>query len=262
MAKSTLSIIYINYKSTNLLIDSFSSLKEKTTGLIYEIIIVDYSNDKGLKDYAQKKGTTYIPSENKGFGAGNNLAAQYAKGNYLLFLNPDTLVVDNSIYKMTSFLERHLEIGALSPLLYNVDGQLQKHFYADNMSLLGVTFGRWKGRTIDLKQEFVSTGMVSGAAMMIRADLFKRINGFDEKFFMYLEDDDLCLRLNKLGYQNAVLTDAKVIHLEGRSSASSDKKKWYYRSQDYYFRKHYGLFIMLIMKLIRLPYIWFRPFDK
>jgi GT2 family glycosyltransferase len=255
MEQPLLSIIYVNFESADELAASLASLLKFTTGITFEIVVVDNSKDDHLEEKLKKyDNIRYFESENKGFGAANNLGSKKATGQFLLFLNPDTLIADDSVVKMVDYLKTHHEVGALSPILYNPDGQLQKHFYAHFMSPWGVTFGRWTGREIDLTQTAVAVGMVSGAALMVKRELFEKIGGYDEKFFMYLEDDDLCLRLHRAGYQNRVLTTAKITHLEGRSSASSDRKKWYYKSQDYYFKKHYGLPIMLIMKLIRLPY--------
>jgi GT2 family glycosyltransferase len=280
MAKPTLSIIYVNYQSADLLIDSLKSLFKYTKELNFEVIVVDNSKEEKLKNELKSlPSITYIESKNNGFGSACNLGSEKAIGDFLLFLNPDTKLVDNSISKMVDYLKSHYEIGALSPLVYNPDGKMQKHFYANNMSLWSLTLGRLtepsdiriaqllhgsiaRKNNKTMKQcdnLALPVGMVSGAAMMIRRELFRSLKGFDENFFMYLEDDDLCFRLNKLGYRVGVFTKAKVIHLEGRSSVNSDKKVWYYKSQDYYFKKHYGLFAMLIMKLIRLPYRLLKP---
>lgn len=262
MEQPLLSIIYVNYKSTDLLLESLVSLKKNTNGLDFEVIIVDNSKSRELKSrLAEFKSVRYFVADNKGFGQANNLGAKEAKGQFLLFMNPDTLISDGSVLKMVEYLKNHSEVGALSPLVYNPDGKLQKHFCANNISLWSITFGRWSERNNKKIVQIVSpdnsvfpVGMVSGAALMIKKELFLKIGGFDKNFFMYLEDDDLCLRLRKSGYQNAVLTTAKIIHLEGRSSVTRDKNNWYYQSQNYYFRKHYGLFVTLIMKLFRFPY--------
>jgi len=192
-----------------------------------------------------------------GFGAGNNLGAKIAKGEYLLLLNPDIHLIDNSIEKMLDFLSRHSEIGALSPLLYQKDGKtLQKHFFGNFQSLVGITIKRWQGKEANLNADFFYTDMVSAATLMIKRELFEKVDGFDQNFFMYIEDDDLCRRISDLGYKNAVLCGAKVIHFEGQSSTSFEKKKYYYKSQNYYWQKHYGPAKTFLMKIFRVPYIW------
>ncbi len=266
MGKLELSIIIVDYKSSDFTIDLIKNLHEKLYDLQYEIIVVDnnpinkadekireaYKNFSNLKVLKAKK--------NLGFGAGNNLGAKEAKGEYLLLLNPDTKIVDNSIQKMLDFLSKHPEVGALSPLLYQKDQKtLQKHFYGDFQSLAFVTIKRWKGNVPKkIEHNFFYVDMVSGAALMIRHLLFKKIDGFDENFFMYIEDDDLCRRVAELGLKNAVITSAKIIHFEGQSSTSMEKKKFYYKSQDYYWQKHYGLAMTQLMKVLRAPYIWWQ----
>jgi GT2 family glycosyltransferase len=260
-----ISIIYVNYCTFDLLKDSLESMTTNTAGLRYEVIIVDNTpgNTEGEKlgqlEAIAPQLTLMKTGKNRGFGAGCNLGASLASGEYLLFLNPDTLLVDNAINTMLQLARRVPLMGALSPLLCARDGKtLQKAFYADFCKLGWVTVGRWRGEQIDRQREFLPVGMVSGAAMLIKKDVFAQVRGFDENFFMYKEDDDLCLRLSQAGYQNLVVTTAAIIHLEGKSSDSCQIRKRCDESQDYYFRKHYGTLTVLLMKLIRLFYKLYR----
>ncbi len=104
------------------------------------------------------------------------------------------------------------------------------------------------------ERDYFYAQMVSGAAMMIKKANFDKVGGFDENFFMYLEDDDLCRRLNNIKLKNAVLCTAKIIHLEESGNTDSQKRRMYYQSQNYYFQKHFGVFTALLMRLLRLPY--------
>jgi GT2 family glycosyltransferase len=259
-----LSIIIVDYRSSKFTIDLIKNLEEKLADIHFEIIVVD-NNPKGntnkkIKQACKNLSKLKVVKANKnlGFGAGNNLGAKDAKGEYFLLLNPDTKIIDNSIQKMLDFLAKHSEVGALTPFLYQKDQKtLQRHFYGDFQSLAFVTLKHWKGHLpkINKNDNFFYVDMVSGAALMIKRSLFKQISGFDENFFMYIEDDDLCRRISDLGLKNAVLTSAKIIHLEGQSSTSIEKKKFYYQSQDYYWQKHYGKAMTALMKIIRAPYI-------
>jgi len=262
MDKVELSIIIVNYKSFDFACDAISDIKKHLAALKYEIIIVDNDpkTDDDKKFSSRYKNDNSIKiiknSVNAGFGAGNNLGAKSASGEYLLLLNPDTKIVDNSVEKMIEFLSKHSEVGALSPLIYQADGKsLQKHFFADFQNLAGMTIKRWQGKQADLSVEFFYVEMITAAAMLLKRELFEKVSGFDEKFFMYNEDDDLCRRISKLGFKNAVLVTAKIIHIEGQSSTTPEKKKYYYESQDYYWQKHYGRFKTGLMKIIRAPYI-------
>jgi len=261
--KLDLSIIIVDYKSKSLTFDCLKSIKENVTGLSYEIILVDNNQDQKLKIDSSQVDDILSPiphsllhtNSNKGFGSGNNLGSSKANGEYLLLLNPDTLIFDDSIQKMLSFIKNHKEIGALTCLLGPDKKTLQKNFFGKFQSLLSVTFRHYNYQKIDLAKEFFYTDIVTGAALMIKKDLFAKIGGFDEKFFMYLEDDDLCKRLVDLGYKNAVLNTARIIHLEGKSmKKNSERKRIYYQSQNLYWLKHNGLLPTLLMRLIRFPY--------
>ena len=267
-----LSIITVDYKSSDFTGNLIADLEKHLTGVSYEIIVVDNDPDGGgakkIKK-TQRKIKIIKAKENRGFGAGNNLGAKSAKGKYLLFLNPDIKVVDDSIEKMLDFISKHAEIGALICLLYQRDAKtFQRHFFGRFQNLLTVLLRRQAGRLpaiSDLSSSSLTRGstnsnffysdMVSGAAMMVKREIFERTGGFDENFFMYFEDEDLCRRLSDSGYKNAVLSTARLIHYEGQSSTSLKKKKFYYKSQNYYWQKHYGRFLTILMKILRAPYI-------
>ena len=260
MDKIDLSIIIVNYNTSNLVYDCLKSIK-KHLDLNYEVIVVDSSpeGDLKIKDEELKKinlATYYLLlTTNNGFGAANNLGVKNATSKYLLLLNPDTLIVDDSIQKMYSFISKHNEIGALSCLLYNdiECKKMQKNFFGKFQSLGGLTIRRYNYQKIDHSKKFFYTDIVTGADLMIKKETFDQIGGFDEKIFMYLEDDDLCKRIVELGYKNAVLNTAKIIHLESQSTNNKTRKKYYYKSQDYYWHKHNGIFATTLMRIIRWP---------
>jgi len=262
MVNIELSIIIVDYKSQKYLLPLVFDLEKRLAHLKFEIIIVDNDPTSDSASIFRQKFSDFnnvlvIKAEkNKGYGTGNNFGAKKARGKYLLLLNPDTEICDDTIEKMLDFLSKHSEIGALSPLIYQPDGEnLQDHFFANFQSLAGTTIKRWQGKKADLSKKYFYAEMITGAAMMMRRDLYEKVGGFDENFFMYIEDDDLCRRISDLGYKNAVLTTAKIIHHEGKSSTSFEKKKYYYKSQDYYWQKHYGKLQTTLMKMIRSPYI-------
>ena len=261
MAKEIeLSIIIPNYNTHELTLDCARSIKNHLKNISYEIIIVNNSSHDEEREILQSRlkensGLKIINSENRGFGAANNLGAESAQGKYLLLLNSDTLVIDSSIDKMLVFLKKHHEIGGVTPLIYQKDEKtLQRHFFGQFQSLGLVTFKRFKGRHPDLKHNFFYSDTITFAAMMISKSLFDKVSGFDENFFMYWEDDDLCRRLNKIGFKNAVLTRAKIIHLESKSSFGKKRRQMYYKSQSYYWQKHLGTFQRIAMEIIRWPY--------
>lgn len=263
-----LSIIIVDYKSKQLLFDCLKSLRKNLTHVRYEIIIVD-NNQEAEHRIQNTDISSILPvtcysllatKSNRGFGSANNLGVKSARGKYLLLLNPDTLVIDDSIQKMLHFMSKHDEIGALTCLLYNDTkcNKMQKNFFGKFQSLASVTIRRYNYKKIDTDEEFFYTDIVTAAALMIKKELFNKVGGFDENIFMYLEDDDLCKCIVANGYKNAVLNVAKIIHFEGQSSTKNDRKSYYYKSQDYYWRKHNGVFPTLIMRLLRWPYKLFK----
>lgn len=260
--KKDLSIITINFNTYDLVKNCIESIIKNTRDISYEIIIINNHpitkkiDAKNLKNlFSELDNIKVIKSQNNGFGSGNNLGAKKAEGKYLIFLNSDTLITDNSLNIMVKYFERNTRIGALDPLLYTKKGVLQKHFYKNFQNLKILITRNDKIKKINLRTEFFSADMVTGAAMMVRKDLFDKLGGFDDHFFMYFEDEDLCRRLSNLKKINGILTTAKIIHLEGKSSGHQSKKKMYYHSQNYYWQKHYGYFMMLLMRLLRFPYI-------
>jgi len=259
MKKIDLSIIIVNYNTLDLTASCIKSIL-KHSNLNFEIIIINnypQSKDpKKLKNKYKDSRIIIMESPNHGFGAANNLGVEYARGKYILFLNSDTLVKNNSLEKMVTFLGRHPEVGALNPLLFHPNGTRQKNYFGDFQTLSSVILRRSSNR-LKKNKKFFYCQKITGAALMLRKNLFESIGGFDQKFFMYFEDEDLCRRIINSGKKNAIMTTAKIIHLEGKSSSTYNKKKMYYQSQDYYWRKHKGLFLEMVMRTLRFPYlIW------
>lgn len=296
MAQKELSIIIIDYNSSRYLIDCLLSIVKNTTDVDYEIIVVDNaSTENHLRKYEMidKRIKTFRSDKNLGFGGGNNFGAKEALGEYLLLLNPDTIIFDNSTKTIFDFIRAHSEIGALTCLMGPTKNTLQKNFFGKFQSLASVTirrynYPRWQkaslvsnsdsrihsearrdedsrkrmGRPRALSERdepsksstFFYTDIITGAALMIKKSIYEDLKGFDEQFFMYLEDDDLCKRLVNAGYKNAVLNTARIIHLEGKTSNFKQKKKYYYKSQDRYWQKHNGTIPTMLMKIIRWPY--------
>ena len=254
-----LSIVIVNYNSQKPLQNCLDSLEKWAGDFFDEIIIVDNasSEEKISANIFDKhpKVKFYSLDHNLGFGGANNFGVKQVSNELVLFLNPDTLLTDDSMKNMARYYSNYKNIGAMTCLIYAADGKtLQKSFFGKFQSLLGLTLRRNKQLEIDLSKEFISTDFVTGACLMISRDLFEKIGGFDEKIFMYLEDEDLCHRLVDQGYQNGIYTKNKITHLEGQSSSSNrQKKKFYFNSQNYYWRKHNGLLATILMKIIRWP---------
>jgi len=141
--------------------------------------------------------------ENVGFGKGCNLGAKAAKGKYLLFLNSDTQVLDKGFLSMINFLDKNTNVAILGGKLENSDGSIQrscgKFYNLFNLLIMLLGFERF-GFLRSSPDKIQKVDWVSGACMMIKSDTFKRLSGFDEKIFMYVEDMEICYRAKKVGF--------------------------------------------------------------
>ncbi|MFA5050712.1 MAG: glycosyltransferase family 2 protein [Patescibacteria group bacterium] len=254
------SIIIVSYNSKNWLEDCLRSILKYLADIKLEIIVIDNNSTDESKRFIREKFPTIKLIENdknSGFGQANNQAAKIAQGDILFFLNPDTLIQENIFQKIINAFEQDSEIGIVAPQLVLPDNSLQPWAYGKEEGIMGIIKNKLKNNLLayQLANLFTDVDWVSGAALAIRRDIFEKINGFDEKFFMYFEDRDLCLRTKKLDYKIAVLPDAKVIHFGGKSSGGDkQRKKLYYQSQDYFWQKHYGFLRSILMRSVRCLY--------
>lgn len=256
------SLIIVNYNTAQLLKNCLDSIFKSFNDNDFEVIIVDNnSKDDSLKKIEIFGDKIKIIKNNKnyGFGRANNIGAKIAKGEYLFFLNSDTIINNDILGIISETFSQDRKIAVLSPKLILKNGLEQKHAYGNFPGILNIIFGKAGDLKINSKpsekKPELNPDWVSGAAMIIRKEIFDKIGGFDENFFMYFEDIDICKRVKDIEYEVLYLKQASLIHLGGGSQKKFSKTKIeYYKSQDYFFKKHYGFFSMLLMKFIRLPY--------
>ena len=268
------SIIFVNYKTKDLTINAINSVIEKTEGVDYEIFVVDNaSNDGSIEAIEQEFPNINIIKNpiNSGFGSANNLAIKQAKGKYIFCLNTDTLLVNNAIKIMFDFMEKieNSKIGACGG--YLVDKNTNPSNCGGNLPTITSIIWKIGVRNI-LKKQYdkykitifsnednctEKLGYIIGADIFFRKSVLDEVGLFDENFFMYYEETDLCKRIWDSGYTIKFVPTAQIIHLEGASIKSNIKKlKMMKKSEFYYFKKHYpsqaGLvkLIYLILYLI------------
>ena len=228
------SIIYVNYKNTNLIIDSYKSLKQFSNGFSYEVIVVDNSEDinviNELKANLDSDVKIIDSGSNLGFGKSNNLGAKEAKGRYLFFLNTDTILLNNAIYELKLFLDNNPNCGACNPNLFQKDLTPNLSFSVNEKNLKN--YKKENGFLFFIKKHLFNrkdffnftdkplkiNGYLTGAALMMRSEAFNKLEGFDKDIFMYAEETLLCYRLmHELKYEMYNIPQAKIIHLEGGS---------------------------------------------
>ncbi len=246
-----LSIIILSFNTNHLTVSCVSSLvthyKKQLENGIFEIIVFDNnSQDDSVallkKDFATQKGVRIVSHDkNEGFTRGNNVAAKLAKGKYLLFLNSDTEVKDQGILSMVAFFEGHKDAGIVGGKLVNQDGTIQSSagkFYTmlnAFFMLLGI---ERLGILRTAPQKISRVDWVSGACMMVRSDIFKKLKGFDEKIFMYVEDMELCYRAMKNHFATYYFTQVTIVHKEQGSSNRSFAILNIYKGLLYFYEKH------------------------
>ena len=253
-----LSIIIVNYNSKLLLEQCIESIKKATRQITTEIIVVDNNSTDGSKEYLPAKvtGVKFIFNDkNIGFAKASNQGFKNSSGKYILFLNPDTILTDTCLTDCISFFETHPDAGALGVRMLDGQGKFLKEskrglpspatsFY----KLFGLasifptskTFAKYyQGHLPEKENNPVE--VLSGAFMMIKREVFEKVNGFDEDFFMYGEDIDLSIRITRSGYKNYYLGAISVTHLKGGSTVYGNKHiEDFYDAMNVFIKKHYG----------------------
>ena len=235
--KILISVIVVNYKVPECLGEMIRSLCQADLIEQAEIVVVDNaSGDDSHKLVAEFPEIKWIQLKNNiGFGKACNVGAQNARGEFILLINPDTVVAKNTLSVSVDFMQSHPEAGLMGPKILNPDGTLQPGCRRSFPTPL-VAFYRFSGlsRIYPESKNFGKYNLtflnpdqpskvdaISGSFMFIRRSLFNSIGGFDEQFFMYGEDLDLCWRIREHGFQVWYNPKTQIIHRKGRSSAKN-----------------------------------------
>lgn len=259
-----LSIIIVSYNTKDITKNCLDSINRSLwkSKIKYEIIVVDNNSVDGSKEMLEKYSkdkknhTIYIQTnENLGFGKGNNLGVEKAKGKYVLLINSDTIVLNRSIEKLFYFYkENEKKVHFLGPKLLNRDLTPQPsaaHFFTLPV-VFGVLFlkGDYWGLTRFSPNKFCKVDWVSGACILTKKTYYKRLNGFDKNIFMYMEEVDLLYRAKKIGLNTYFYPHSQIIHL---GSASSGGKTFpvlqIYKGFIFFYKKHYSKLSLFILKI-------------
>ena len=260
---STISVVIVNYKTPDLTIRCVRSILDQKIAEASAITVVDNrSGDNSLEKFATglPKGVNVIASDrNAGFGAGINIGAQGLTSQYLLVLNPDTIFAYDSVSEIRRFMDQRPDVGIVGLDLVNPDGSRQysaRRFYsvldiaARRVKPVGRLLGKRVERHLMMDAWRSNTPFdaewVMGTGLVIRRDVFERIGGMDERYFLYMEDVDLCARVWGAGFRVMCCPGAQLIHDHQRSSAASPFS--------FAGRKHLES-LMLFARLHRLPLV-------
>lgn len=232
-----LSIIIINWNSSQYLRECLGSIYRNSDHISFEIIVLDNGSFDGCGQMLAREypGVIFIQSEqNLGFARGNNMAASHAAGDTLLFLNPDTNLYGSPLPALLHTLNSLPQAGSVGARLLNTDGTLQTSCVQPFPSIFNLLFDAYllrkatpNARIWGMTQSLAAAKTpgavetISGACLMTRRKVFQEVGGFTEDYFMYYEDTDYCLKVHRAGWKNYFVPNATVTHHGGKSGGQS-----------------------------------------
>lgn len=265
-------VVIINYRTPSLTIDCLRSLVDEVRSQPgTQVVVSDNASGDGSVEQIQAAietegwgdWTSLMPLEyNGGYAFGNNAVIREvlklsAPPPYVLLLNPDTIVRPGAIQALVSFMDEHPDVGIAGSRLEDPDGTPQRSAFRfpnilselDSGLRLGVVsklLSKWVVAP-SVPEENCQTDWVAGASMIIRREVFEAVGLLDEKYFMYYEEVDFCLKANKSGWSCWYVPQSRVVHLVGQSSGVTDTKrppkrlpKYWFDSRRRYFLQNYG----------------------
>lgn len=282
-----LSIVIVNWNAKDYLRNCLKSINAESEGILLEVFVVDNGSSDGSAEMLRKEFPGVMLIENKnnpGFGAANNQALKMCKNDFVLILNPDTEVLSGALKRMADFLRKNERTGAVGAKLLNADRSIQFTCARNFPSLIGEFF--WLTTLIRrfprsrIAGSYLMTywdhkdsrqvNCISGACVMTRKKILESLGYFDEDYFMYGEDVDLCYRIKKAGWEIWYLSEAEIMHYGGVGSKRiAETAAIYDRAAiAIFFKKHYGIltaatyrimcffvgFGMLVISIVVLPF--------
>lgn len=275
--KPHISIIIVNYKVKEYIANLLNSLKKAKHNFELEIFVVDNASGDDSIAYLKQRypEVNYIANEeNVGFGRANNQAIEKARGEYTLIINPDTLVSEDTLNVLVDHMETNPKCGAAGCKILNPDGTFAPEsrrsvptIWSASSKVFGLNALFPKSRLFSQyylswmhEDEPSQIPVLSGSFMFWRTDLLKELGGFDERFFMYGEDIDLCYRVQNTDYYIDYVPETSIIHYKGESTKKGDLRYIRIFNQALYlfFDKHYSARYSLFFRAFIYLAIWLR----
>ena len=254
-----ISIIIVNYNVKYFLEQCLCSVKKATGNIEAEVFVVDNNSTDESISYLQPRFpfVNFIYNqENLGFAKANNRVLQSCKGDYILYLNPDTIVPEDCFEKCIEFFNRTNDCGAVGVKMIDGSGtflpESKRGFPSPIASFFKLTglaelfprssfFNQYSLGYLNPFQNH-KVDVLAGAFLMARSKIIHSIKGFDEAFFMYGEDIDMSFRIQQSGYNNYYLADSTILHFKGESTkkGSLNYVKMFYSAMSIFVHKHYS----------------------
>ncbi|MFZ4590450.1 MAG: glycosyltransferase family 2 protein [Ignavibacteria bacterium] len=277
-----ISIVIVNYNTHEHLIKCLDSININKDGIAIEIIVVDSNSpDRSIIDLSEKyKDVKFLFLDvNNGFGYGCNRGVDEAKGKYILLLNPDIIVTNNSLSNLYNYAENNPDAAGFTGLLMDESNKLAYCYnnFPDLKWEMKEAFGIGAESFVNglLARSEIKDNIpfdidwAHGACFMIRKSVYEEINGFDENIFLYYEDIDIQKRLKSRGYRNVCIPSSKFYHFTRSSLTDEGSDKIYYfymhKSKKYYLRKYFNVYtyylinaVYILAYLTKIPLLPFR----
>ena len=266
---SLISIIIVNYNVRDYLANCLNSIYSSKYTNNIEIIVIDNNSRDNSVQMVKEKYSKINLIENKinyGFSKAVNQGIKISKGEYLLLLNPDTVLEKNTLEILKNYMEQNKKVGMCGPKILNSDGTLQlscKRSFPTPMVAFPKLIGldklfpksKWAGKynlTYLDENKCHSVDAISGSFMFIRKEILKTVGFLDENFFMFGEDLDLCFRIKKNNFDIHYVPQTQIIHFKGESvkSVPLESIKWFYNAMDLFVNKHFSSKTSILFTLL------------
>ena len=265
MRNPELSVVLVNYNDSNHLQDCLSSLLNNSRGIDLEVIVVDNNSSDGSPELVKKKFpqvTLIRNSQNLGFSRANNQGIKKSRGEFVLFLNTDTVVFPGALECLLAEIRRDDMVGAVGPLLLRGENRYQVSF-GGRVSFVFQVFQKcflnpFYKLKLKVWRRKKSVRWLSAACLLVRRNVLQKAGLFDEKFFIYFEDIDLCFRIKKCGFKLLFIPEARVFHYGGGTAFNIGiiSRFEYRKSQLYFYSKHNSRLSLFFLRL----YLWWNIF--
>ncbi len=257
-----LSIVIVSFNTRDHLVECLDSVYRNTPKIKMEIRVVDNHSDDHSLEAVQKKFPDVLLEENsfnRGFSAGCNEAIRKCRGKYVVLLNPDTRLIENSFQKIIDYLNVNTDVFILSPAILDANGGVRpmRHREDGPMDAARRILGRCdsaRDRAGMATRTSKEVQVVGGACFVVRRDLFESIGLLDENYFLYNEEDDFCRRARQAGAKIAYFPETKIRHYQGQSTHQPGVREKVivesYKSDLYFFSKHYNWFWNVFLRVL------------
>lgn len=288
-ADCKVAIVIVNYRTGDLVVNCLESLKNILSPSVKAVVVDNLSGDNSVdvigKWVSTISNARLICSEtNSGFSGGNNLAIEAVKkmgfdADFIWLLNPDTVVRDNALQHLLTFMQQNPQAGIAGSRLEDSDGTAQCSAFRfhtvlselDDGLKLGIIsklLRRWQVALLPISDTAENVDWVAGASMLIRKQVFDGVGKFDDDYFLYFEETDFCLQAKKTGWSCWYVPESRIVHFVGSSTGVTDGSKkrrpryWFESRQRYFLKNHGRLYLVFANVVWALAYSLFRIRQK